>query len=335
MCHYEQLWLRDCPPEFKPLLYRRYVDDTFLLFNDASHIERFLTYLNSRHPSIHFTCEIEKNGTLPFLDIAVSRGSSFSTSIYRKPTFTGLYTNFQSFVPDKFKLNIVEILVHRICQLTSTYEGMHTQLETIKEILLKNGYPLKLIQNKVKYVVARLVSSQPKPAIHTCAKKRIFISLPYTGKHGLVIKNKLLKLFRRHYPQIDLRVIFKPSFRVSDLFHFKDRIPRDVRSSVVYQFSCGSCNATYIGMTARHFRQRVCEHRGISSRTGRYLQVRVHSAVREHCELTGHPLFSDNFKIIVSAQTPSDLPILEDLAIVTRKPSLNTQFSTRDYRLYC
>ena len=116
MFHYEKQWLRDRPPEFKPLLYRRYVEDTFLLFNDASQVERFLTYFNSRHASIHFTCEIEKNGTLPFLYIDVSKVSSFSTSIYRKLTFTRLYYNFQSFIPHKFKFNIVEILVYRICQ---------------------------------------------------------------------------------------------------------------------------------------------------------------------------------------------------------------------------
>ena len=38
LCHHEKNWLKDCPPHFQPILYRRYVDDTFLLLRDLSHI---------------------------------------------------------------------------------------------------------------------------------------------------------------------------------------------------------------------------------------------------------------------------------------------------------
>ena len=159
----------------------------------------------------------------------------------------------------------VDILCDRIYRLTSSFGAMHVQFDILESILLKNGYPLRLIQAKIKQTVSRLISPHPKPTLHTCAKKSIFVSLPYTGKHGIQLRNKLQKLFRRYYPRVVLRVIFKPTFRLSDLSRFKDRIPLKVRSH--YQYSCGSCNATYIGMTARHFRQRVCEHLGVSSRT--------------------------------------------------------------------
>ena len=39
MAFMETKWLDDCPLEFKPVYYRRYVDDSFLLFNDISHVE--------------------------------------------------------------------------------------------------------------------------------------------------------------------------------------------------------------------------------------------------------------------------------------------------------
>ena len=32
LCYHEQIWLQNCPSEFKPVICRRYVDDTFLLF---------------------------------------------------------------------------------------------------------------------------------------------------------------------------------------------------------------------------------------------------------------------------------------------------------------
>ena len=41
MGYHEKKWLDDCPVQFKPLYYRRYVDNTFLIFKDHAHIELF------------------------------------------------------------------------------------------------------------------------------------------------------------------------------------------------------------------------------------------------------------------------------------------------------
>ena len=69
LCFHENNWLIKCPLQFKPKLYRRYVDDIFLLFSDPSHIPLFRTYLNSQHPNINFSYEMEKDCTLNFLDV--------------------------------------------------------------------------------------------------------------------------------------------------------------------------------------------------------------------------------------------------------------------------
>ena len=83
LCFHENSWLQNCSLQFKPKLYRRYVDDTLLLFSDPSHIPLFLTYLNSQHPNINFTCEMEKDFTLNFLDATINRKSnSFCTTVY-------------------------------------------------------------------------------------------------------------------------------------------------------------------------------------------------------------------------------------------------------------
>ena len=42
----EKLWLQKCPSEYKSVIYRRYVDDTFLLFRSKHHIEKLRNYLN-------------------------------------------------------------------------------------------------------------------------------------------------------------------------------------------------------------------------------------------------------------------------------------------------
>ena len=71
-----------------------YADDTFALFDDKKSASQFLRYLNSRH-IIKFTIEFEEIDEIPVLDdILVKRcpDNTFMTSIYRKKTFTGLYT---------------------------------------------------------------------------------------------------------------------------------------------------------------------------------------------------------------------------------------------------
>ena len=77
LCHHEKIWLDECPTEFKPKYYRRYVDDVFVLFSSPEHLPLFQEYLNGRHINISFTCENEVENKIPFLDVEVNRESIF------------------------------------------------------------------------------------------------------------------------------------------------------------------------------------------------------------------------------------------------------------------
>ena len=72
MSFHEKDWLHNCPSSFKPLLYRRYVDDYFLLFRRSEHVQLFLTYLIASTPTSF--------ASLVRLDVMVS--SHFSTLTY-------------------------------------------------------------------------------------------------------------------------------------------------------------------------------------------------------------------------------------------------------------
>ena len=113
---HEKTWLQNCPLEFRPKFYRRYVDDIFVLFDNIEQAEKFKTFLNKQHKSMSFTLESEKNGKIPFLDIDVQRleqSPTFLTSLYRKPTFSGMYTNFKSFISAKYKYSLISSLLYR------------------------------------------------------------------------------------------------------------------------------------------------------------------------------------------------------------------------------
>ena len=141
MCHFENTWLENCPAHFKPIVYRRFVDDTFLLFWTKDHVEKFKNYLNKQHKNIKFISEIKENGSLSFLDITITReNNKFVTSVYHKPTFSGVFTNFESFIPEMHKHWLIETLLHRSVRLCSSYENFHQEIETLKSIFKHNHY---------------------------------------------------------------------------------------------------------------------------------------------------------------------------------------------------
>ena len=78
------------------------MDDILVLFRSPDHFEKFNKHLNTNHANIKFTSEKEVNGSLPFLDVLISRNKKgFTTTVYHKPTFSGVYSNFNSFIADE------------------------------------------------------------------------------------------------------------------------------------------------------------------------------------------------------------------------------------------
>ena len=73
---------------FKPKLWVRYVDDTFVIWpHGPERLQSFHQHLNKQHPKFQFTVEEEKNDKLPFLDVLVMKeGGRLLTSMYCKPT---------------------------------------------------------------------------------------------------------------------------------------------------------------------------------------------------------------------------------------------------------
>ena len=118
MCHFEESWLTN--NQFRPSIWFRYVDDTFSLFDSKDTASRFLDFLNSRHPNIKFTMELEENGEIPFLDVCMKRDhNTFSTTVHHKKTFIGLSTKWDSFTPRKYKVNLIRTLTYRCLRICS------------------------------------------------------------------------------------------------------------------------------------------------------------------------------------------------------------------------
>ena len=95
-----------------------------------------------------FSFEQEKNGNLSFLDIEVSREKrKFITTVYRKPTFSGVYTHFESFLPTIYKFGMIYTLAYRCFKICSDWSKFHGELRFLNKVFLKTGYPLSFIDN--------------------------------------------------------------------------------------------------------------------------------------------------------------------------------------------
>ncbi len=81
-----------------PKKWFRYVDDIFAIIKKHA-LTNFFNLLNSIDPHINFTTEHELNGKLSFLDtlIITRNNGSLFINVYRKPTYTARYLDYNSF----------------------------------------------------------------------------------------------------------------------------------------------------------------------------------------------------------------------------------------------
>ena len=268
LCFHEQIWLNDCPEDFKPVYYRRYVDDIFALFRLPDHLEKFTNHLNSNHKNIKSTYEKESNNSLPFLDMLKSRSDNdFKKSIYHKPTFSGVYSNFNGFIYDEYKIGLVFTMLFRTFSIVSDFSRFHTEVIHLKEILRKNAFPIKLVDNCIKNFLSKKFLNTSVTL--TVKKKELFIVLPYLYNSSLTLRTCLQNSINKNLPFCKIKVIFKSATRLSNFFRFNDKVPFNVRSNIFYKFSCGRCNATYYGEICRHLNVSVGKHSEIPPLTGK------------------------------------------------------------------
>ena len=135
----------------------------------------FQDALTSCHINMPFSTETEKENKLSFPDAEIIREQGkFKTTVYQKPTFTGIYTNYESFLLTVYKFGMVYTLVYRCFHICSNWTQFHTELTFLKGIFQKNGYPANFIDKCFKkFLNVHLV----KENIPTVQKKAFASSL--------------------------------------------------------------------------------------------------------------------------------------------------------------
>ena len=144
------------------------------------------------------------------------------------------------------------------------------EVSHLKEILRKNVFPIELIDSGIKTFLNKKFLHTP--VAMTVEKKELFIVLSYLGNLSLALRTRLQNSINKNLPFCKIKVIFKSTTRLSNFFRFKDKVPFNLRSNVVYKFSCGRCNATYYGKTYLHFNIRAGELSSVSPLTREKLE---------------------------------------------------------------
>ena len=334
LCHHERKWLRECPVTYAPIFYKRYVGDIFVLLKCESQVNNLLFYLNSKHKNVRFTREIEKDRYLAFLDINVYRGNNkFETSVHSKLAFSGVYTNYRSFIATEYKSSLITTLLYRSFTIVSDYHKMHEEIVMLKSVLRQNGYPTRFLDKIISKFLDK--SFKKRFTITTVPKKTLRLVLPYLGTQSLSLKKKLNKLFKEQLRSGKLEIVFRTAQRLSSCFRFKDVIPRSLLSGVIYEYKCPRCNSRYIGSTYRYWEKRLEEHLHISALTSKPLKGLQSFAPMLHtkgkCCINNS---SDDFRIIGKEKDRHLIRLKESIFISHFKPSLNTKEDNTELVLF-
>ena len=266
---------------------------------------------------IKFAFEKQVNKQISFLDVLITNeGDQFYTSVFRKETAIGLFTNYLRFTPFSYKVGLVRTLLHRAFMMSSSWFHFHEEFVKIKHYLEKNSYPLSFVDKQVKFFLENKINEK-SDTVNATNNVVKYYKLPYIGHISTDVKRKINRFCKFYCKSLSIKIILTP-FKVADMFNLKDPIPKSLKSFVVYKFVCPDCNACYIGETTRHLSTKIKEH----LETDKKYHIFAHLVNNETCKA----LSTENcFEIIDSAATPFRLKLKEAMHIIWKKPLPNNQ----------
>ena len=119
------------------------MDDTFVIQKEE-HKQNFLEHINNVDPAIKFTVEDNKeNGAIPFLDAIVKpeADNTLSITVYRKPTHTDQYLQWDSHHHLSTKNSAINTLTHRAGTVCSKLELLLKEMGHLRKALSNCKYP--------------------------------------------------------------------------------------------------------------------------------------------------------------------------------------------------
>ena len=175
---------------------------------------------------------------------------------------------------------MVYTLVYGCFSISSNWIQFHTELTFLKETFRKNGYPENFIDKYFKKFLNHI--HLVKESAPTVEKKQLLLIFPYLGITSLQTRFKLQQALKSVLKCYKLEIVFKCQLRFSNSSGYKDPIPKDLISGVVYKFLHGLCNESCYDKNIRNLDIRSGEHIGVLFLTGKKVKLSNKSTLYDH-----------------------------------------------------
>ena len=115
----------------------------------------------------------------------------------------------------------------------------HLELDYMKTFFLNNGFPIKFIDSCIqkflspKYSNSELVQLPNQQSLH--------FTLPFFRYQSEKLKARMTTFFNKYFQDIRFNIILVNNFRIGSFFHYKDKLPKSMQSSLIYKISCAQC----------------------------------------------------------------------------------------------
>ena len=336
MCSMENKIL-ETDTNLKPTVYCRYVDDTFVVIDNFNQLIN-LRNAFERESVLKFTYEIENKRNISFLDVSINRttNNDVSTTVFVKHTNTGDCLNYNSICPDRYKTGVIKNFLHRANNICSTNEAFVKETERIKQVLVNNNFPNKVIDKHFKEFMnkRRRTNIDPDTAIaqsnitnqDTNNRKDKYINVFFrnqmSDKHKIE-EREIQKIFKQHIvsneegKETKLNIYYK-NRKLKNIF-IRNSTQNTSNHNVIYEYVCNKepCNSAhtcYIGHTTVTIKERFKQH----------ASVKQHFQLIHKSNITGSQMLP-NVNIINRSNNKNDLKILEALLIKEHNPVINRQ----------
>ena len=188
--------------------------------------------INSMDPAIQFTTEEQKqDGSMPFLDILVTpqEDGSLTTRVYRKPTHTEQYLQWDSHHNLASKYSVINTLIHRAKAVWSSSQLLKEELKHVEEVLTQCKYPRWAFQKILREQENKKKKKRKERNITT--QKRCHIVVPYT--------KGLCESYKSICSKYGVQAYFKGNKLKNLLMLPKDKDEMKKQSNIIYCYRCG------------------------------------------------------------------------------------------------
>ena len=171
------------------------MDDTFVIIQKTQE-DSFFQHINNIDDKIQFTKEASRgDGSMPFLDtlVTINEDGSLNTKVYRKPTHTDLYLQWDSHHSIAAIYSAINTLHHRAKAVCCTKQLLKEEEDHLQRVLTENKYPmwaLNRVKLKTKATQAQEQCKQENTkAKETSGNKKSYMVLPYVKGLSESMKN--------------------------------------------------------------------------------------------------------------------------------------------------